>query len=203
MTTIYFIRHSKATKKDLFSHFRSPLGKNMKKHLSKEGVKIAKEKLNNNFNDVEVIYSSNYNRAYETSLILAKRLKLKVNNDVRLGERIHGIKKSYSELPENFEMRQLFEEEFKMFRGESQKEVRTRMLDILNEILNLHHDKVIAVFTHSTALAFLLKEWCNITNEGIYEFNKQIIFNNNWNYCETFKLIFDDNNNIISIENIK
>ena len=33
--------------------------------------------------------------------------------------------------------------------------------------------------------------------------DQNIFFNGKWNYCETFKLEFDDNNNLVNIENIK
>ena len=104
MTTIYFIRHSKADKDSIFCRFLSPLKQNMKKKLSKEGISIAQNKLNSNFDDVEVIYSSNYTRAYQTSLNLSKRLNLKVIKDSKFGERVHGIKKGYNELPKDFEV---------------------------------------------------------------------------------------------------
>ena len=35
------------------------------------------------------------------------------------------------------------------------------------------------------------------------KFNGKIIFEGNLDYCETFKLEFDDNNKLINIENIK
>ena len=202
MTTIYFIRHSKADKNSIFRKFLSPLKQNMKKRLSKEGITIAQNKLNYNFDDVEVIYSSNYTRAYQTSLILSKRLKIKVIKDSKLGERIHGIKKSYNELPKDFEIRQLKEENYKINNGESQKEVKDRMLDALNNILKNNKNKKIAVFTHSTALAFLLLTWCYITEDGIYEFNGKPFFDGKWDYCEIFKLEFNDDNVLINIENI-
>ena len=34
-------------------------------------------------------------------------------------------------------------------------------------------------------------------------FNGNLLLDEYFNYCETFKLIFDDNNNLINIENIK
>mgnify|MGYP003299524691 FL=1 len=203
MTTIYFIRHSKADKDSIFYRFLSPLKQNMKKKLSKDGISIAQNKLNSNFDDVEVIYSSNYTRAYQTSLILSKRLNLKVIKDSKFGERVHGIKKGYNELPKDFEVRQLKEENYKINNGESQKEVRIRMLKALNNILRNNKNKKIAVFTHSTALSFLLLNWCSITEDGIYIFNGNVIFDNKWSYCETFKFEFDDDNKLISIQNIK
>lgn len=125
---------------------------------------------------------------------------MKVIKDKRFGERIHGIKKSYSELPKNFEIQQINDENFKMINGESQKEVRQRMLEGLNCVLK-NNDDTIAIFTHSTAMFFLLKEFCDNEDYKL-TFNSKIIFNGNFDYCECFKLEFDKNN-LISIENIK
>ena len=49
----------------------------------------------------------------------------------------------------------------------------------------------------------LLSMWCEINYSGPYNFKNKYFFDGNWNYCETFKLEFDDNNNLINIENIK
>lgn len=200
MQTIYLIRHSKADKNSLFSKFYSPLTKNMRQSLGEEGRKIAKDKLSNKIlNKVTKIYSSNYKRAYQTSLFLAKRLNLKVIKDKRFAERIHGIKKSYSELPKDFEMMQFNDENFKMPNGESQAMVRKRMLDGLYDILN--NNDTIAIFTHSTASIFLLKNWCCADNFKL-TFNNKVIFDGNIDYLECYKLEFDKNK-LINIENIK
>jgi len=48
--------------------------------------------------------------------------------------------------------------------------------------------------------------WCNIEivdDKLQYKYNDKIILHGNLNNCETFKLIFDDNNNLINLENIK
>ena len=54
----------------------------------------------------------------------------------------------------------------------------------------------------------MLKKWCDIKlNEEtklieIY-FNNELVFDGNWGCPELFKLEFDDNNNLINIENVK
>ena len=66
-------------------------------------------------------------------------------------------------------------------------------------------NKRIAVFSHATALAFLLMKWCSIeiiNGKGNVKYNGNTIFNDNLNYCVTFKLTFDDNNNLIDITGI-
>ena len=66
--------------------------------------------------------------------------------------------------------------------------------------------KKIAMVSHGTAILYLLMKWCNVdlVNDMFrIIFNGKIIFEGNLDYCETFKLEFDDNNKLINIENIK
>ena len=199
MTTIYLIRHSKATKNSFYVRFSSRLIKNRNLKLDREGIKIAYDVLNNPlFDDIDLIYSSNYNRAKETANILGKRLGKNIIFDKRLGERIHGDEL----IPSDFEQKQMLDKNYKLNGGESQLEVRTRMLEVINEILNNNKNKKVAIFTHSTAIAFLLKEWCEVNYCDDYKFNGNVFFDGNWNYCETFKLVFE-NNKLIDIKNIK
>lgn len=74
------------------------------------------------------------------------------------------------------------------------------------EILNENKNKTIAIFSHATAISYLLKNWCDIEiidDKLRYSFNEKIILFGHFNYCETFKLYFDDDNDLINIENIK
>ncbi len=79
------------------------------------------------------------------------------------------------------------------------------MYSAIMNIVENNKDKRIAIITHATAISYLLKKWCDITivNDKLrYTFNDKIILDGYINYCETFKLEFD-NNNIVNIENIK
>jgi len=199
MTVIYLIRHSKATKNSFYVRFSNRLAKNKNLKLDNEGIEIAKNALNNPlFDDVDNIYSSDYNRAKQTAKFLARRLNKNIIFDQRLGERIHGNEV----IPNDFEEKQMNNINYKLKGGESQKEVRSRMLDVLNQILEKHNDKKVAIFTHSTAVAFMLKEWCNVKYQGDYIFDNNVFFNGKWDYCETFRLTFDGSK-LVGIENIK
>lgn len=90
-----------------------------------------------------------------------------------------------------------------MGNGESQKIARNRMLIELYNILDEYRGKRILIVGHSTATAYLLSEWCEVSYTGPYKFNGKEFFDGTWKYCETFKLIFNENNELISIENIK
>ncbi len=205
MTTVYLIRHSEG--------FRYLEGKyktkdsvqiiNEKSPLSVDGENLAKKIASNDeFKNIDIVWTSNYVRAMSTAKYFAVSNNLKVNIDDRLGERIQGIT-AWKQLPKDFEKRQLLDENYKIGFGENQKEVRKRMEKVFNEILKKNKGKRIAIISHSTAVSFLLKKWCKVNYEKPYLFNKKEFFDGKWHFCETFKLIFNDKNDLISIENIK
>ena len=206
MTTIYLIRHSKPMKvNNTFNKDNLQL-QNEKYSLSIEGEQIAKEKLNKKeFDDIDIIFSSNYVRTIQTAKYLSEKNNAEINVISDLGERKFGID-SWDELPDNFERKQFLDENYKLNNGENQKEVRDRMYSIIMKILNEYPNKRIAIVSHGTAISYLLKKWCdvNIVDDKLrYSFKNEIILDGYFNYCETFKLVFDDENKLIDIKNIK
>lgn len=198
MTTLYLIRHSKPLRLDFYKSNDSFQIQNEKKILSIEGEEIAKEKLKDI--KVDIIYSSNYVRAIQT----AKYINEDINVIDDLGERVFGINK-WEELPDQFERKQFLDEDYKIGYGESQKDVRERMTNAINKILEDNKGKRIAIVSHGTALSYYLKNYCDIEVENdklVYKYKEEIVLNGYFNYCETFKLEFDDNNNLISLKNI-
>ena len=206
MTTIYLIRHSKPLKVNNSLNTDNLQIQNEKSSLSIEGEQIAQEKLNKDeFANIDVLFSSNYVRAIQTAKYLSAKNDLEIKIDSNLGERKFGIN-SWDELPENFERKQFLDENYKIGNGESQKEVSNRMYSAIMKILEENKNKRIAIVSHATAISYLLKKWCDIQvidDKLRYSFNENIILDGYFNYCETFKLVFDDNNKIINIENIK
>ena len=206
MTTIYLIRHSEPLKVNNVFNTDSLQVQNEKQSLSINGESIAKEKLNNKeFDNIDILYSSNYVRAIQTSKYLSAKNNLEINVVSNLGERRFGIN-SWNEFPENFERKQFLDENYKIGNGESQKEVRDRMYSTIMKIVTENRNRRIAIVSHSTAITYLLKEWCDIKLENdkiSYYFNNNLLLKGNFDYCETFKLVFDDENKIISIKNIK
>lgn len=204
-TIIYLIRHSEPFKvhRGNIKTNESILIENEKSPLSINGEKMAEQWSNNDkFKNLDVIYSSNYVRSMSTAKYFAFNNNLKVNIDDRFNERIHGVE-SWSDLPINFETMQFNDENYKIDYGESQKEVQFRMYDGLNEILKLHAGKRIAIISHSTAITFLLRKYCEVQYCGCYIFKDKVFFDGKWNYLETFQLTFDEYNNLIDIQNIK
>ena len=137
-----------------------------------------------------------------TAKYFAFRNGVKVNVSDKFGERIHGIN-SWSDLPDDFEIHQFEDENYKLLNGESHKEVRKRITDMFYNILDNCQNKRILIVGHSTATAILLKNWCEVSYSDNYKFRGNVFFDGKWHYCETFKLDFDDNKNLVNIKNIK
>lgn len=104
-------------------------------------------------------------------------------------------------MPQNFELKQFNDENYKVGYGESQKEVQTRMFNGLMNVINSNKGKRIAIISHSTAIAFLLKKWCEVYYDKDYKFNDVSFFNGKWKHLQSFKLEFEENE-LISIKSI-
>lgn len=206
MTTIYLIRHSKPMKVNNTFNSDSLQIQNEKSSLSIEGEQIAQNILSKKeFDNINILYSSNYVRTIQTAKYLSIKNDIEINVISDLGERRFGID-SWNELPENFERKQFLDENYKLNNGENQKEVRDRMYSVIMKILNEYPNKRIAIVSHGTAISYLLKKWCEIDifdNKLRYSFKNKMIFEGYFNYCETFKLEFDNENKLINIESIK
>ena len=208
-TIVYVSRHSEP--------FRNLLGdykvneveqlRNEKNILSVRGEEKArlmseKEELKN----IDALYSSHYVRAMSTAKYIAENNNIKLNVEERLGERKFGVS-NWSEIPKDFFERQFNNWNYKLENGESLNEVKLRMIDAFNEIINNNKGKNIAIISHGTALSCLLKNYCEVIYNketdllNIY-FNNKLVFDGNWGVPELFKLIFEDND-LIEIENIK
>lgn len=200
MAKIYFMRHSEALKYNNINNSDSLQIQNEKWPLTEKGENIAKEKSRiEELQNFDIVYSSNYVRAIST----AKYFTLdKINIDERFGERKFGIN-SWDELPVGFGERQFNDFNYKIGNGESINDVIKREEEALINVLNNNKDKKILIVGHSTALAALFSKWCKIDYTGAYKFNDKEFFDGKWNYCETFRLIFDNDNNLVSIMNIR
>ena len=207
MTTLYLIRHSiRFSNSDIleFKTTQSPLIQSEKSVLSVEGEKRAEvlasvEELQN----IDVVYASNCVRTLQTAKYLLKAQNLPVTLDERLDERRFGEPNS-DEFPDWFE-RQYLDENFKTVGGESQKDVRQRMNEAIDEILKENTGKRIAVFSHGYAITFYLMQWyklldVNSEQKLTFEYKGNVVYDRKINAPEVFKLTIGDNNNVENIE---
>ena len=208
MTTIYLIRHSvrmPISNIESCNTYQNNVIRYEKIILNSEGEKRAKllcEK--SELQNIDVLYTSNCVRTLQTEKYMMELQKLKANIDERLDERRVGVPNN-DLYPDWFE-RQYLDENYKTEGGESQKEVRERIDNIISEILKKYKNKRIAIFTHGYAITFYLLKYCKLLSiddkKLKLEFNNKIVFNKILNAPELFKLEFD-NDKLINIELIE
>ena len=185
---------------------QSEVVKNEKIILSVEGEKRAEilseqQELQN----IDVIYTSNCVRTLQTAKYFIEKQHLKVNIDDRLDEMRKG--ESNDELLPGWFERQYLDENFKNNGGESQKEVVERMSECFYEIIEEYKGKRIAIFSHGYAITFFLLKFCKLQNINdrrlTYKFKDKLVFDKIINAPEVFKMIINDQKEVIDIELIE
>ena len=191
-TTVYMIRHSlkfSSSNIETYNTTQNDVLKSEKVVLSVEGEERAKTLGNLDiFNNIDVIY-----------------VNLKVNLDERFDERRFGIPNS-DKYPDWFRM-QYFDQAFKTEGGESQEDVRNRVNEAFNEVVNNNRGKKIAIFSHGYAITFFLMKWVKLLEltedrKFTFEFNGKVFYNKKLDAPEIFKLTINENNELIDIEYI-
>lgn len=209
ITTVYIARHSLSLKPVNLINNDDMQIINEKLVLSIEGEKraIALSKYKE-LQNIDVVISSNYARAIATAKYVANNNNLDILINENFGERKLGIN-SLEDVDKDFYERQYNNENYKALNGESQKEVRQRMYNALIDTIKMYKGKNIFIVSHGTSISFLFSKWCKLTlidpKKKIKEFylNDKLIFKGNLNAPCLFKLEFNDNNELISIKNIK
>ena len=209
-TTIYLIRHSIRFNNNYINEYNTHQNetiKNEKIVLSVDGEKRA-EILSNEkeLQNLDMVFTSNCVRTLQTAKYIVEKQNLKVNIDERFDERRIG--KRNDEKVKDWFVRQYTDQNYKTEGGESQKDVRERFTQAIIEILNNNKGKRIAVFSHGYAITFFIMTWCKFEyikdkDNLRFTFKGKEILNKKINAPEVFKLEFNENNEIISIENIE
>ena len=208
MTTLYLIRHSVRMKRDDIETYNTTQPRIIKEEkiiLSSEGEKraeiLSKE---DELQNIDVLYTSNCVRTLATAKYMMESQNLKANIDERLDERRVGIIND-KEVPDWF-IRQYQDFDYKTIGGESMREVQTRFSEVINEILEKHENKRIAVFAHGYAITSYLLKYCKLMHVSEdrleIEYNGKTLYNRRLNAPEVFKLTFD-NKEIKNIELIE
>lgn len=208
-TIVYLIRHStKFDPKniDIYNTDDDKQRKREKKMLSVEGEKraeiLSKEA---EFENVDVLYSSDFTRAMQTAKYFVKDT-LNLNIDKRFNERVLGTVDK--EKNPDFFCEQYTDEKLKTPDGESQEEVKKRVTEAFNEVVEQNKGKKIIIISHGTAISFLLMNWCKLLDvKSNYlrklEYNGNIIINRPYKAPEVFKVTLDDESKVINVENIE
>jgi broad specificity phosphatase PhoE len=173
MTTFYLIRHGR-------QNYDSVSGKNFVGHglelspLTEEGVNQAIEcSKDNRLKDCELIISSPYTRAVQTSAILSKNLGLDIKVEVDLREQEFDLTyqiKSIEELKQIVAEERKFNDGQSPYNGthkwESREDVKKRVLNVLN---NYKEYKKVIVVCHGMVIRCLTGK-AGIPNCSIHEF---------------------------------
>ena len=209
-TIVYLIRHSTKINPNIIEFYNTNDNKQKKtekKMLSVEGEKraeaLSKQK---EFEDIDVLYSSDYVRAMQTAKYFLEGRNIKLNIDMRFNERNKGTydKNRYP----NFFCDQYWNKSFKTEDGESQIEVNKRVTEAFNEVVDNNKGKKIVIVSHGTAISFLLMNWCDLLDVQPnllrkFKYNDKIIINRPFDAPEVFKLTLDDSNEVLDIENLE
>lgn len=158
---------------------------------------------NSEFKVIDKIYSSNYARAIGTAKYIANYNNICLNVLDSLNEREFGIE-FIQELPDNFIQNQFLDYDYKLDKGESINETRKRIKETILNILDETNKKSVIVL-NGVALMAYLSYFCNIVfKDDAFKvtFKDSIIYNKKLEAPEVFKIIFDENKKVISIENI-
>ena len=175
--------------------------KKMVRPLSIEGDDLAKSiSLLESFSHTNVIYSSQYAGAIETSRYLANRLNKQINideklNDCKIGELGNKSLKMVSFMQEH-------DFDIKLNNGESLSEVGNRLKNVINKLLYTNYEKV-ALFTHKrTILGYLIlvaKTGYNLDDNLVIEYKDEVIYDDTFKDADIIELDFDGRD----LENIK
>ena len=205
MTTIYLINNSLTMNNLAFPDKESLEQKREKRILSILGEEESRRLVQNkDLQKVQYIYSSSYVMSIGTAKYLAQDLELDINIRLELGERVIGNLgdkkiRMITEIQEN-------DFDYKLAGGESLNEVKNRMGRFINQILEKHTDKTIALFTHNVAITCLLSKWCvkgfNLDNRLILNYGEEAIIDGAWDGINIIELVFDGKD-LVSIKRKK
>ena len=209
MKTIYLIRHSVPYKNISYKNsLLEDYTQNILIPLSSKGEKRAKEITDKYFsNNINRLYSSEYSRAINTAKYISETNNITINVFPYFNERKLGNTKN---IKEDFWLKQLKDENIKAPNGESQKEVRNRMLKGIKIVLNsIIDNESAAIVSHATAITFLLMNWCELIDASLEDktrhlkYKNKTIINDSFKTPEIFKLTFTPKNKIIEINRIQ
>ena len=180
-TIVYLIRHSEQLKIEGTKNIKEESQINNEKIvLSVKGEMKARELSElEEFNNIDVIWSSNYVRAVATAKYIAYRNNLLINIDTNFNERKLGNLETLRELGKDkkhtYTEEQLMDENLKNIDGENRIEVNKRMTTSLNKILKDNAGKKVVIVSHGAAIKFLLMNWCDLNEKCKLVYNNSII----------------------------
>lgn len=160
MTEVYFVRHAEP-------NYRNH--DDLTRELSPKGMKD-RELVTAFFSDIQVnlVLSSPYKRAVDTVAHFASCRSLPIVTCPDFRER--KVDSCWIDDFDAFTRRQWADFHFKLTDGETLSEVQKRNISALQEIIQLHKDKIIVIGSHGTALSTVINHF--EPQFGIEEFTR-------------------------------
>lgn len=146
MTTVYFVRHAESDRR-VHDDINRPLTERGRRDRS-----LVSDYLDNK--GVCAVYSSPYQRAYDTVAEFARRKGLDIVCIDKFTER--SVADIWIDDFTSFSIRQWEDFDYKIAAGESLRQVQSRNIAALLELLATHPDETIVVGTHGTALSTII-----------------------------------------------
>ena len=179
-TIIYLIRHSETIDENGIRNTNETIQEiNEKEILSIEGEEAARRiSENNELQNIDVIWSSNYTRAKQTAKYISYKNNIEYNLDKRLCERKLGNIEDLAKFMNDKETRdpsreQLAFPDFKTRDGESANDTNKRMNEFINEILEKYSEKRITIISHGGSIKFYLLSYCKVNEDLNFLYNEE------------------------------
>lgn len=176
--------------------------KKMTRPLSVEGENLARDlSLNEEFNDVTLIYSSMFASSLSSAKYLAERLNKNIMVDENLNDCKVGDLRNKSLKMVKFMQNHDFN--IKLNNGESLEEVGNRIEKAISKIIYINGNRKVAVFTHKrTMLGYLIKHGnpgYNLDDNLVVEYEDKVVYNESEKDCDIVKITFD-NKKVVDME---
>lgn len=200
---IYLIRHSgpfiEYDNQENMSWYE--FNKNM--ILSVEGEENAKTLCKiDELKGIKNIYSSNSTRAIGTAKYIVEMNNAKIKIDNRINERDFGIE-YLSDLPEDFTEHSFIDKNYKIKTGESLNDMDNRCNEFISDILNKNNKSIIVI--HGIMLLSYLQNNCDFKFENgkvFVTYKNKIIVHEKPKSPGVYKIVYDEHDNIIDMNNI-
>lgn len=177
-TIIYLIRHADTIDENGIRNTKETMQEiNEKEILSINGEEQSKKlSENNELQNLDTIWCSNYTRAKQTAKYIAGANKINYNIDERLGERKLGNIEDLAKFMADKETRdpsreQLAFPDFKTRDGESANETNKRITDFIDFVLKEYEGKKTAIVSHGGTIKFYLLSYCKVNKNLNLEYN--------------------------------
>lgn len=208
MKIVYFIRHSAPFIE--IENYKN--NKNIKWNevnrnmiLSVKGEENAKKLCEiEELKKIDEVYSSNSARAIGTAKYLAELNNKSIKLDERINEREFGVD-YIEELPDNYTKKSFDDKNFKIHYGESLNEVDKRLNSFIGDILDSECNKIVVVMHGIILLSYLQTICSDFSYDGRsfkIKFNNNMILDGTPGNPSVYKIVYNEKNNVISVDNI-